>query len=143
MTQNEIENLFLELNKKSPENNAWYSAINLTNIYLNKFFDGTECDLVKTLYADYLFIYILEHINNKKNIIQNILKQNILKSFLDRARIKTYKYRKQILFEWINAVSEKRNSKNIIAQSFVVFFPSLNNIKKVKEQLGLNNQIEE
>ena len=142
MTSKELDKLFATINKKSPNSNNWYTAINITNIYLSKFFNGTEHDLLKKKYANYLFIYILEFLNEAKNLTEKNFKTNTIETFIDDIRKKTYNFRRDIFYRWINCITEKRTHFNPLIQSLLTFFPDITDIKDVKKQLGLNYVIE-
>ena len=142
MTQKDLDKLFATVNKKSPNNNNWFTSINLTNVYLSRFFDGTEHDLVKKEYADCLFTRILEFLNQSRNLTKTNFMPDTLENFMYDIRKVTYKFRRDIFYRWINCITEKRNHFNPLIQSLVIFFPNISDMKAVKEQLGLNYSIE-
>lgn len=136
-----IEKLFKDVNKKSPDNNIWYSAINIANIFLAKHFIGTEHDLVKKEYSTYLFIWLLEYLSDSRNLNPQNFKSNILEEFMDEIRTETYKWRKKVFYIWLNSIIENRQNENHLIQSLITFYPSVKHIKQVKEQLGLNYKV--
>lgn len=139
MKYNEIEKLFAKINKNNPDNNPFYSAINLTNAYLSKY--GTEHDLLKKIYGKYLFAYLLEYCNNiKKSILKNRNK-NVFDNFMYQVRTKTYNLRRSFFYSWINCVTEQKGNNNELVNSLYHFY-DLSDIKKVKELLGLNYKLD-
>ena len=134
MNQKDIEILLQRVNKKSPNNNIWFTSITMTNAYLTNFFNGTEHDLLKTTYAEYLFAYILEFLNDSKNLTGQKFTPNVIEGFIDDIRKQTYGLRKKALFDWIN----KKQNSNSLTQCLITFFPSMSQLKEVKQQLGLN-----
>lgn len=139
MTYNEIEKLFSKINKNNPDNNPFYSAINLTNAYLTKY--GTEHDLLKQIYGKYLFIYFWEYCNSIKKLIPKKNTQNIVEQFIHRVRCKTYNLRRKFFYAWINCVTEQKQHENKLVNSLYMFY-DLSDIKKVKELLGLNYKLD-
>ena len=140
MTCNELKELLATVNKKSPDNNTWFTSINLTNAYLSIYFQGTEHDLIKKMYADYIFASILELVYESKDLTGKINKTNTYDAILLEARIYSYEKRKKLFFEWINSVS-KKFSEDEIVNVLLVFCPTMNDLKKVKQLLGLNYEI--
>ena len=141
MTTKELEKLMQEVNKKNPNNNIWFTSIVLTNTYLTKFFNGTETNLLKKAYSKYLFAYILEFLNDSKNLKDGNFTPHILESFIDDIRKVTRPMRAKILHEWIGFVLDKKQSDNPLTQSLLTFYPSIKEMKEVKKQLGLNYAI--
>jgi len=138
MNYNEIEKLFAKVNKNNPDNNSFYSAINLTNAYLTKY--GTEHELLKQIYGKYLFIYLWEYCNNIKKLIPKKKPQNVIEQFIYKIRCKTYKMRKQVFYSWINCVTCKKTHTNKLVNALASFY-GLSDMKKVKELLGLNYKL--
>lgn len=138
MNQKDIDLILQQINKKSPDNNIWFTSIAMTNSYLSKFFDGTEHDLLKTMYAKYLFIYILEFLNGTKNLANGKFTPYVIRKFINDIRKHTYGFRKKVLFDWINCVGVQKDNENNLTQCLVKFYPSMYQIKEVKQQLGLN-----
>lgn len=138
MTSQQLDNLFATVNKKSMDNNIWFSAINLSNAYFTYFFDGTECENVKKIYAEKMFVYILEHLNNG---ITERLQEKTLTNFMDEIRKITLTYRQQMFQHWLACVIDKKQHSDNVVQYLLTFFPSVSLMKNVKEQLGLNYKI--
>jgi len=143
MLQKDLDKLFSVINKRSPNNNNWFTSINLTNAYLSKFFDGTEHELVKKKYADYLFIYILEFLNSSRSLTKDNFKTHTMENFITDIRKRTYNLRRDIFYRWINCITEKRQHSDKLIQALLTFFPSISDISDVKKQLGLNYNIGE
>jgi len=141
MNQRQLNKLFSDVNKKSPNNNNWFTAINLTNSYLTNFFTGTEHDLLKKKYANYLFAYILEFLNSNRSVNELNFNPNTINDFITDIRRDTYNFRKNIFYRWINCISEKRQHASKLVQSLLTFFPSITNIKEVRTLLGLNYNV--
>jgi len=138
MKQKDIEVLLQRVNKKSSNNNIWFTSITMTNAYLEKFFNGTEHDLLKKKYAKYLFAYILEFLNDSKNLKGGNFTPNVLEEFISDIRRCTFELRRRKLWKWINGVTGNKSSDDDLTQSLITFFPSLDKLKEVKQQLGLN-----
>ena len=138
MTQDNIEELLQQVNKKSPDNNIWFTSINLTNAYLNK--HGTEHCLLKQIYGKYLFIKLFNFCYNINNLSLHVNSKNVLEKFMKEIRIHTYEFRKKCFFEWINNVTAKTNHENPITQCLIKFY-NMSESTKVREQLGLNYDI--
>ena len=138
MNQLDLDKLLQQVNKKSSNNNIWFTSITMTNAYLEKFFNGTEHDLLKKTYAKYLFAYILEFLNDSKNLKGGNFTPNVLEEFISDIRRCTFELRRNKLWKWINGVTGNKSSDDDLTQSLITFFPSINQMKEVKQQLGLN-----
>jgi len=138
MIEKDIKSLLKSVNKRSPNNNIWFTSIRMTNAYLTYHFHGTENELLQKTYADYLFAYILEFLNDSKNLTGQKFNLHVIENFINEIRIDTYDFRKDMLMEWINAVTAKKQSENDLVQYLLTFYPSVKYIKKVREELGLN-----
>lgn len=136
MTSNEIQELIRDINKRNPDNNSFFTAINLTNVYLSKFFTGTEHELLKKIYAKHLFVYLWEYCNEPKNFKKKNI-DSIFEKFLQQIRINTYSFRKKCLIEWINCTTEKKISNCELVQALSVFY-KINKLNTVRKLLGLN-----
>lgn len=138
------QDLLKEINKYDKCNSPFYSAINLTNGYLSKCFEGTEHDILKKIYADYIFVEVLEEISNVHFYPNKKVKTKLFSNAIDKARLKTFKYRRNCYLKWINCVTSKKYySENNLIQSLLTFFQSLSDREKIKELLGLNYSIED
>ena len=138
MNQNDIKKLLGDVNKKSPNNNIFFTSICMANAYLTYHFKGTEHNILKTEYSDRLFTYILVFLNDSKNLTGEKFNVRVLEKFINDIRKDTYELRKSMLFDWIKGVTEKEKSKNNLVQYLITFFPNLNEISKIREELGLN-----
>ncbi|MHA1790187.1 MAG: hypothetical protein ACTSXT_13325 [Candidatus Helarchaeota archaeon] len=132
-----VDNLLKKINKEN-DNNAWFTAINLTNAYLTYSFQGTEHDLLKKKYADFIFINILPEV--KKLYYKNVpVKQKIFEKSIWLARLKTYKYRNECYYTWFNNISKEIPIvSDKLIQSLFTFYKLKKQYKNVKNILGLN-----
>ena len=141
MIEKDIKSLLKDVNKRSPNNNIWFTSIRMTNAYLTYHFNGTENEIMQRIYARHLFSYILEFLNDSKNLTGQKFNLHVIENFINEIRIDTYDLRKSMLIKWINRVTEKKKSKSNLVQYLLTFYPSVKYIKKVREELGLNYAI--
>jgi len=131
--------LFITINKASPNNSPFYSTINLINFFLNKCFDGTECDFLKKKYADYLFAYSLEEITSIQNNSTLEIPKRLFQKIIWIARAKTFNMRRKYYLQWINSLSQdKELIEDSFLQSLAYLYPKFEKKDEVRKLLGLN-----
>lgn len=134
-----VKEVLREINKET-ENTSFDTAIRLTNYYLNYFFEGTEHDLLKKKYADFIFVEYWDEgrklyydYDNLQNITQRLGEKAVW-----LARKKYRDYCEKCLDMWKKNINAKiAIVEDKLVQSLLTFF-TINDEKFVKELLGLN-----
>lgn len=137
------QQMFDIINKRNPNSNPFYSTINLVNGYLTHCFIGTECDILKKKYADYIFAYTLEHITALHNNKNAQIPEQLYQQTVWIARKRTFEYRRKVYLQWLNFVCKDNTIvEDKLLQSMITFYPDMKYKDKVKEELGLNYSME-